>query len=222
MERALFKTASIHSWIRNKEECRMWLLCSLRLGIYNDIRRYLLRYLLDPVYNLDVIPTHRSSDRMYRTMQKEQYALWKTDFRSGTTLGLISAVVNLVVNATTRERQLNINVTCASPDLLSSFLRTVFNKLYFKNCRVVKFIGGVLETSFAHVSSCSHDNILPHGYDIFIIDNVPWSKSPLYDKSFILNHDQSKVQFFFCGFKSWFGDLTELQIEDGKKLFTIY
>lgn len=206
MDKGLFHTSKIYKWKQNKEEAKYWLLCALRLGICKDIRHYMLQFLCDPIYAMEVNENgpitcwSETQLRLYAAIQgEENYVLFNTPPRSGVTTVLAGIVATMCLNATKSKRLLSIHISNVTTHGRSRFLKQVDNFLSSSSLDWKFKNNEVFQTEFFTVSGSYPRTSRGLAFDMYIVDNLEHMDPAFLFKEILPHLQMSNAKVILCG-----------------------
>lgn len=203
MNKGLFHTNKVYQWKRNKEESHWWLLCSIRLGLCKDIRFYMLSFLCDPIYEMEIDADGRiqcwseTQLRLYRAVQDSDFVLFKAPRRSGITTVLAGIVATMCLNATRREKKLSIHITCESMQQSYAFMSRL--NVFLQSTALYTIIQEVFETEFFKVSSTPLARLGGFFFDMYILDTATESQQDVFFREILPRVQMRESHLLVCG-----------------------
>lgn len=221
MNKGLFRTSKVYQWKRNKEESHWWLLCSMRLGLCKDIRLYMLSFLCDPIYEMEIQGDgtircwSETQLRLYRAVQDSNHVLFNAPPRSGTTTVLAGIVATMCLNATMLKKRWSIHITCVSMQRSHAFMGTLNGFLRSTALDFIRQTKEVFRQEFFSV--CCTPLVMLHGsvFDMYILDNANDMNPAVFFRDIIPRVQIQDSKLLVCGAPSkdsWLQNLSRLTV----------
>lgn len=100
------KRTRVFQRLRNQQECHMWLLCSLRLGICKDIRLHVTQFLYDTMHELETFPDQgirswsNTQMKLYYAIQQNSLCFYRAPNNDSAQIVIAGIIASIMCNAT--------------------------------------------------------------------------------------------------------------------------
>jgi hypothetical protein len=196
------KHTRVYQRLRNQQECRMWLLCSLRIGICKDIRLYVTRFLYDIMHELETFPDQgirswsNTQMKLYYALQQTHICFYRAPNNNSTQIVIAGIIASIMCNATS-EIRIGILTSCKdkSIELMNQIYCFSEEKVFMNaqtSCRIGTNLVSVVTFSPREWSMSKCHVYFVLGMDTATIEPIVFSHLfPLLQKS--------RARFVLCG-----------------------
>lgn len=124
------KRTRVFQRLRNQQECRTWLLCSLRLAICKDIRLHVTQFLYDTMHELETFPDQgirswsNTQMKLYYAIQQNHICFYRAPDETSAQLVTAGIIASIMCNA---ELELCIGILASCEDKSISLMHQVYS-----------------------------------------------------------------------------------------------